>query len=82
LEKAYPEDRPLLSIIYKETRSEIKNLVVLIDGMDLIEYYWLYSPYQTAYVVKISEPYHVLVMRYRENNLNKEFIKIFQTNKN
>jgi hypothetical protein len=43
---------------------------------------WLYSPYQTAYVVKISEPYPVLVTRYRENNLNKEFIKIFQTNKN
>jgi hypothetical protein len=38
LEKAYSEDRPLLSIIYKETRSEIKNLLVLIDGMDLIEY--------------------------------------------
>ena len=38
LEKAYPEDRPLLSIIYKETRGGIKNLVVLIDGMDLIEY--------------------------------------------
>ncbi len=38
LEKAYPEDRPLLNIIYKETRSEIKTLVVLIDGMDLIEY--------------------------------------------
>jgi hypothetical protein len=38
LEKAYREDRPLLSIIYKETRSEIKTLVVLIDGMDLIKY--------------------------------------------
>jgi hypothetical protein len=33
-------------------------------------------------MVKISEPYHVLMARYRENNLNKEFIKIFQTNKN
>jgi hypothetical protein len=38
LKKAYPEDRLLLSIIYKETREEIKNLVVLIDDMDLIEY--------------------------------------------
>jgi hypothetical protein len=27
-----------LSIIYKKTEEEIKNLVVLIDGMDLIEY--------------------------------------------
>jgi hypothetical protein len=38
LEKAYLEDRRLLSIIYKEARSGVKNLVVLIDGMDLIEY--------------------------------------------
>jgi hypothetical protein len=36
----------------------------------------------TLDVVKISEPYHILVTRYRENNLNKEFIEIFQTNKN
>ncbi len=26
--------------------------------------------------------YHILLTRYRENNSNKEFIKIFQTNKN
>ncbi len=38
LEKAYPEHRLLSSIIYKETNEEIKNLVVFIDGMDLIEY--------------------------------------------
>ncbi len=31
LKKAYPEDRPLLSIIYKETRGEIKNLVVSVN---------------------------------------------------
>jgi hypothetical protein len=38
LEKAYPEDRPLLSIIYKDIIDGIENLVVLIDGIDLIEY--------------------------------------------
>ncbi len=38
LKKAYPENGLLVSIIYKETREKIKNSVVLIDGMDLIEY--------------------------------------------
>ncbi len=33
-------------------------------------------------MVKISEIYHVLVTRYRENNSNKRLTKIFQTNKN
>ncbi len=38
LKKAYCEDRLLLSIIYKEIREEIKNLVLLIDDMALSEY--------------------------------------------
>ncbi len=37
LEKAYPEDRPLFSIIDKEAKGGVKKLVVFIDGMDLIE---------------------------------------------
>ncbi len=37
MENAYPEDRPLLSIICKEARGGVKKLVVLIGGMDRIE---------------------------------------------
>ncbi len=37
LKKAYPENRLLLNIIYKVSRGEIKNLVILIDNVDLTE---------------------------------------------
>ncbi len=36
LEKAYPEDRPLFSIICKEARDVVKNLVIPFDGIDRI----------------------------------------------